>query len=72
MILLSKIKERSFSANIESLWNTKTWGTPVQLALPKVKFLLGEEHGKPSPLSIPLFLVYVKNPNPTKDWGGRG
>ena len=45
MILLSKIKERSFSANIESLWNTKTWGTPVQLAFLKVKFLLGEEHG---------------------------
>ena len=45
MILLSKIKERSFSANIEFLWNTKTWGMPVQLALLKVKFLLGEEHG---------------------------
>ena len=45
MILLSKIKERSFGANIESLWNTKTWGTPVQLAFLKVKFLLGEEHG---------------------------
>jgi hypothetical protein len=44
-ILLSKIKERSFSANIESLWNTKTWGTPVQLAFLMVNFLLREEHG---------------------------
>lgn len=44
-MLLSKIKGRSYGANIESLWNTKTWETPVQLAFLIVNFLLREEPG---------------------------
>ena len=44
-ILLNKIKERSYGANIESLWNTKTWETPVQLAFLIANFLWREEPG---------------------------
>ena len=43
--MLNKIREVSFRANIGSLWNVKTWGTPVQLALLMVNFILREEHG---------------------------
>ena len=44
-VLLNKIKELSFDANIEPVWNTKTCGTPVQLAILVLKYFLREEHG---------------------------
>jgi hypothetical protein len=44
--LLNKIKEFSFDANIEPVWNTKTWGTPVQLAFIELKYFSREEHGR--------------------------
>jgi hypothetical protein len=44
-VLLNKIKELSFDANIEAVWNTKTCGTPVQLAILVLKYFSREEHG---------------------------
>jgi hypothetical protein len=43
--LLNRIKELSFRANIEPVWNVKVCGTPVQLEFLELNYFSREEYG---------------------------
>ena len=53
-VLINKIKQLSFDANIEPVWNTKTYGTPAQLVFPEINYFSREEHGSTLPLALRL------------------
>jgi hypothetical protein len=44
--LLNRIKELSFRANIEPVWNVKVCGTPVQLEFLELNYFSREEYGQ--------------------------
>jgi hypothetical protein len=52
--LLNRIKELSFRANIEPVWNVKVCGTPVQLEFLELNYFSREEYGQYLPLEALL------------------
>jgi hypothetical protein len=55
--LLNKIKELSFRANIEPVWNVKVCGTPVQLGFLELNYFSREEYGAIKPVARPVFAL---------------
>jgi len=43
--LLNEIKEVSFRANIEPVWNTEVCGTPAQLGFLELNYFSREDYG---------------------------
>src|ERR1035437_6290310 len=62
--LLNRIKELSFRANIEPVWNVKVCGTPVQLEFLELNYFSREEYGNTLWLALVMKLAGFPNSVP--------